>query len=228
MRCASAASASTSRRLQRRDGAPEGGGARQLGRLGRGGHGDGLVRLREKLGATEFLGYSTESAEGGHRRAGARRRRGRDGVGRRERFRSWSTRRRSTENRADRSAMPATCAARVFGHRGQRHAEEGRGPVRACRQGRVGHGAPRCRRRARGRPRAPPPDPLQPLRDAPFARGAARGAGHACRAEGLDGGARAAALRLLASGSRFPTRTCRASKASPIPSCCRTRRSARG
>ena len=43
--------------------------------------------LRERLGATEFLGYSTESAEARDPRAGRRRRGGRDGRGRQQRRR---------------------------------------------------------------------------------------------------------------------------------------------
>jgi alanyl-tRNA synthetase len=44
------------------------GGARRLGGLGRGGDGGVWFALREKLGATEFLGYETETAEGVVRR----------------------------------------------------------------------------------------------------------------------------------------------------------------
>jgi alanyl-tRNA synthetase len=53
-----------SRRLHRCDGAPEGRGARELGGLRR--QGDRVVwfSVREKTGATEFLGYETEQAEG--------------------------------------------------------------------------------------------------------------------------------------------------------------------
>ncbi len=63
MRCARAASASILP-ASRRHGAPAGESARVLGRLGRGRAGNCLVFLREKIGATEFLGYETESAEG--------------------------------------------------------------------------------------------------------------------------------------------------------------------
>jgi alanyl-tRNA synthetase len=66
--------------------------------------------LRERVGATEFLGYDTETAEGGRRAAGRR-------PGSRARPRpaqaprSSSTRRRSTPNRAARSATPALFTA---------------------------------------------------------------------------------------------------------------------
>ena len=114
------------RRLQRRDGAAEGRGARQLGRLRRGGDRDGLVRLRDKAGATEFLGYDTEKAEGivaalvqrrrrsstsAERRRDGRRRRQPDAVLRR-------VRRPDGRHRHD--------LGRRFPHRGHRHAEEGR------------------------------------------------------------------------------------------------------
>ena len=64
--------------------------------------------LREKLGATEFLGYDTETAEGvvpAHRRATARRSTRLEG--RRDRRGGRSTRRRSTASPAARSATPA-------------------------------------------------------------------------------------------------------------------------
>ena len=63
--------------------------------------------LREKLGATEFLGYDTESAEGV---VAALVRDGKEVAelqGRRERRGRRSTRRRSTASPAARSATPA-------------------------------------------------------------------------------------------------------------------------
>ena len=57
--------------VHRRDGAAEGQGARVLEGLWRGGDSEAIwFPLREKLGATEFLGYETESAEGVVVRAG--------------------------------------------------------------------------------------------------------------------------------------------------------------
>ena len=63
--------------------------------------------LREKLGATEFLGYETETAEGV---VAALVKDGKDVdslEGRRERRRSFSTRRRFMRSPAARSATPA-------------------------------------------------------------------------------------------------------------------------
>ena len=69
----------------------------------------------ERVGATEFLGYDTETAEGvvlALLKDGA----GVDGAeGRRDAASSSSTRRRSTANRAARSATPASCTARARG-----------------------------------------------------------------------------------------------------------------
>ena len=63
--------------------------------------------LREKAGATDFLGYETESAAGVGRGAGARRQGGRPRSSRARAAPSFSTRRRSTPNPAVRSAIPA-------------------------------------------------------------------------------------------------------------------------
>ena len=70
-------------------------------------------RVREKTGATEFLGYDTEKAEGvvagaGHGRQGRRRSRARA-----RRSASSSTRRRSTASPAARWATPARSPAKV-------------------------------------------------------------------------------------------------------------------
>ena len=64
----------------------------------------------------------------------------------------------------------------------------------------------------------------QPFGDAPPARGAAPGARRPRRAEGLAGGARPAALRLLASQADDGARRSSGSRTSPTTSCCRTRR----
>ena len=69
--------------------------------------------IKERVGATEFLGYDTETAEGmvagaAEGRPGSRR------NSRPARPASWSsTRRRSTANPAVRSAIPASCRARA-------------------------------------------------------------------------------------------------------------------
>ena len=62
--------------------------------------------IAEEVGATDFLGYDTETAEG-QIAALVRRAPHRDGGKRARRCRSCSTRRRSTPRRADRSATPA-------------------------------------------------------------------------------------------------------------------------
>ena len=154
--------------------------------------------LREKLGATEFLGYETETAEGVvaalirdgkevDRAQGRRDRRGGrqpDAVLRRVRRPGRRHRRDDRRRRA---------------LRGHRHPEGGRRSVRASRHGRAGHAQGRPGAGARGRSRPPQRDPAQPFGDASAARGAAPGAGRPRRAEGLAGRARPAALRLLAS-----------------------------
>ena len=93
--------------LQRRDGAPAREGARRLGRLGRGGDRDDLVRAAREARRDRVPRLRhRERRRRGHR-AGARRPRGRRAEGRRERRRSCSTRRRSMANPAARSATPA-------------------------------------------------------------------------------------------------------------------------
>ena len=111
-------------------------------------------RLREKLGATEFLGYETESAEGV---VAALVRDGKEVAeleGRRERRRHRQpdavlrrVRRPGRRHRHDdgrRRALPR-----------HRHPEEGRRPVRASRHGRAGHAQGRRSARARRRSRPP-------------------------------------------------------------------------
>ncbi len=110
-----------------------------------------------------------------------------------------------------------TMIGRRFRHRGHRHAEEGAtGCSSIRRRGGRGHGAAPARRSSsrstmqrRTRLR------VQPLGDPSRARGAARGARHACRAEGLAGRAGAAALRLLASQADLGGRARRGRGASP-------------
>ena len=105
--------------------------------------------LREKLGATEFLGYDTESAEGVVTALVARRQGGR------------------TSSRPARAARVVLNQTPFYGESGgqvgdtgvmtrrrrprarHRHAEEGGRRVRACRHGRAGHVEGRHARRAR-------------------------------------------------------------------------------
>ena len=154
--------------------------------------------LREKLGATEFLGYETETAEGvvaalvQGRQGGRVARQGRERRGRRQpdavlrRIRRPGRRHRRDDRR--RRALPR-----------HRHAEEGRRSLRPHRHGGGGHAQARRGARARGRSCAPQRHPPEPFRHASAARGAAPGARRSRRAEGLAGRARPAALRLLAS-----------------------------
>ena len=104
-----------------------------------------------------------------------------------------------------------------------RHAEEAGRPHCPSRPRREGGLQAGRRGRARGRSRAPHRHPRQPLRHPPAARGAAPGARHPRRAEGLAGGARAAALRLLAHQADERRRSWRPWRPWPTPSCCRTR-----
>jgi alanyl-tRNA synthetase len=69
---------------------------------------------------------------------------------------------------------------------------------------------------------APHAPARQPFGDAPAARGAARGAGHPCRAEGLAGRAGPAALRLLASQADLGRGTRARRGIWPTRSSCRT------
>ena len=120
---------------------------KSLDGLGRGGDRDRLVRDRAtSVGATEFLGYDTETAEGvvtalvvdgkevGRRRAPA------------TRARSSSTRRRSTANPAARSATAGVIARRGRDVPRRRHAEEARRRLFVHR-GKVVEGALKQRRR---------------------------------------------------------------------------------
>ena len=185
-------------------------------------------RLREKLGATEFLGYETESAEGvvaalvrdgkevAELKAGESRRGGRqpDAV-------LWRVRRPGRRHRRD--DAPTACASRVT------DTQKKAGDLFVHhRQGRAGHAQGRRGARARGRSRAPQRDPPQPFGDASAARGAAPGARRSRRAEGLAGRARSAALRLLASQADDAPRRSSGSRTWPTTSCCRIRRSPRG
>ena len=202
-----------SRRLQRGDGAAAARGARLLGGLRRGRRPmRSWFPIREKLGATEFLGYETETAEGVVTALV------RDGK-------------EVTELKTGETGAVIVNQTPFYGEsggqvgdtgvddrrrralHGHRHAEGGRRSVRASRQGRAGHAQGRPGAGARGRSRPPQRDPAQPFGDASAARGAAPGARRSRRAEGLAGRARPAALRLLASqaddgrGDRARSRT---------------------
>ena len=154
--------------------------------------------VREKTGATEFLGYDTEQAEGvvlalvkdgavvDQARRGRRRRDRRQPDAVLWRIRRPDGRHRDDHRaRASRSTSPIRRRRRdgLFVHVGK--VVEGRGQD--------GRG-----RRAQGRSCAPLAAARQPFGDASAARGAARGARHPCRAEGFAGRARAPALRHLA------------------------------
>ena len=86
-------------------------------------------------GATEFLGYDTEQAEGDRPGAGRGRRERRRAPARATRSRWSSTRRRSTPSPAARWATPASISGEGVRASRSRHAEEGRRPVRPHRQG---------------------------------------------------------------------------------------------
>ncbi len=108
--------------------------------------------VREKAGATEFLGYDTEAGRRHRAGAGQGRRRGRDAPtegehGRHRRQPDAVLRRIRRPDGRHRHDL----RRRLF-DRGHRHAEEGRRPVRALRQGREGHGEDRRGGRAEGRP----------------------------------------------------------------------------
>ena len=157
-------------------------------------------RSARSAGATEFLGYDTETAEGvvraSSRRQGGRRRckparrgAGRpqpDAVLRRDRRPGGRHRHRSDRRGLPHSAVTDTQkkAGDLFVHLGT--VDEGRrSKVGDAVELEVDHA-----RRTR--------HPRQPFGHAPAARGAARRCSATCRAEGLAGRARPAALRLLA------------------------------
>ncbi len=157
--------------------------------------------VRERVGATEFLGYDTESAEGivlALLKDGAE----------------------VTELKAGETGLVVMNQTPFYGESGGQVGDTGimRGEGARVRvtgtdknlgdlvvhevvveHGRAGAGTgPRTRRRSR----APVRRARQPLRHAPAARGAAPGPGRPCGPEGLAGLARAAALRLQPSKAR--------------------------
>ena len=193
-------------------------GARGLGGLRRGGdarpsgsscakkHGrDRVPRLRHRDGRGR--GHWRSSRDGAAGRAAPQT--GDDGR------RSSSTRRRSTRESGgqvgDTGTITRPTASRVEVTDTQKKARRASSSMSATVDG--GHAARSATpvelevdhaRRAR--------DPRQPFGDAPAARGAAPGAGRPCRAEGLAGRARPAALRLLPSQADHATRSCARSR----------------
>ncbi len=216
------------RLLHRCDGEAEGQGARVVVGIGRQpppkpcGFG-----LREKLGATEFLGYETERAEGAITALV------KDGK---EVDRPQG--RRYRRHRAEPDAV--LCGVRRSARRHRRADRRGRAasasPTRRRRPAICSCTSARSRRvtlkqgtraGARRRSRAPLRDPRQSLGDASAARGAAPGARRSHRAEGLAGGTGSPAFRLRASEADHGRRTRAASRTSPTTSCSKTTKSPR-
>ena len=180
--------------------------------------------LKEELGATEFLGYDAEASSGEivaldqgrqarHRaevRRARRRHRQSDALLRRVR-------------RPGRRPRPDQRRRRRALHR-RGYAEEAAWPVPPCGRARRRHAQGRRGGRSRSRSCTPHRDARQSLRDAPLARGAARSAWAARGAEGLAGRARAAPLRFLPSAADDGRPRSAASRTSPTPWSCRTKR----
>ena len=154
------------------------------------------TRLRERVGATEFLGYETETAEGVIARDRQGRRRGRAAGGRREGLAHPQPDAVLRRVRAARSATSARSSGPGFRAVVSDTRKKLGDLVVARRRDRRGRRARRPGGRTRGRPRRALGDPRQPFRDPHPARGAAARARRPCRAEGLARLARAAALRL--------------------------------
>ena len=154
--------------------------------------------VKEKTGATEFLGYDTESASGRDRRARQGRQGSQDAEGRRrggDRRQPDAVLRRVRRPGRRHGRHPRRQGRAVPRHR---HAEEGGWPVRPPRQGRERRLQARRSRRSRRRSRCPLRHPRQPLGDPPAARGAAPGARRSRRAARLARRGRPPALRLRA------------------------------
>ena len=151
--------------------------------------------LREALGATEFLGYETETCR-------------RRGPGAAAQWRARRRGRRRRGGRRHRQSDPVLCRVgradgryrRHFlrpGRRngGDRHGQEGGRSACSSRQGRPRRAAGGRGGRAEGRRRQAAAVARQPFGHPPAARGVAPAARRPCHAERLAGGARPAALR---------------------------------
>ena len=162
--------------------------------------------LKERFGATEFLGYDTETAEGIVRAIVV------DGKEvqaspRARRARSSSTRRRSTASPAARPATKGvirTAEGAIFPR--HRHAEAGGRRVRPHRRSAARQHQAGQRGGAQRRPHAPLRQPHPSLGHPPPARGAAPDARRPRGAEGLAGRAQPPALRHFAQQGDEPGR----------------------
>ena len=158
--------------------------------------------VKEKTGATEFLGYDTETAAGeivALVKDGKEAKSLKAGDEAAIVVNQTPFYGESGGQVGDEGIIRGAKGARVPRHR---HAEEGGCPVRAPRQGRERQLQARRGRRSRGRSRQPLGHPRQPLGDPSAARGAAPGA----RRRTLRRRARWSRRSACASTSRTPSR----------------------
>src|SRR5262245_26135383 len=149
--------------------------------------------LREKIGATEFLGYETESAEGV---VAALVRDGKEVKELKKGESGWVLVNQTPFYGESGGQVGDTGGMRREGVRitVSDTQKKGRRPVCSPGQSRAGHGESRRSAAAGGRAFAPQRHSPEPLGHASPARSAAAGAGRSCRAEGLFGCARPVAL----------------------------------